>query len=830
MFQSLKAFQHTEGNPMKDRLLRILIIGDSKDYTQLLICALKKGGYNPVYKQVKTATAMEKALKEKKWDIIFCDYKMPNFNASLAIALLKEIEIDIPIIIVSGAIGEERVAECMRLGARDYILKSNLTRLCPVIARELEYVKVRNKQKRTNDTLASIHRHVEEKLRESEEKYHSLFKNSIDAILLTVPDRRILAANPAACQMFGRSEEEICRIGRRRILDKTNPRLEAGLEERRRTGRFEGELTYVRKDGTKFVGDTSTSIFKDRDDNLRTCIIIRDITERKRVESILQKNEERLSGITKNLPGTVFQFYATDDGKYGVTYASERVAEIFGLSPSNIDAFFPSFLSLVYEEDRDRFLTSIKSAVETITPWNFEGRIALPSGKMVWFQGLSIPTRYENQTVFNGILLNITKRKLAEEKSRQSEEKFRKIFMTTPDCIGITRLKDGILVDVNKGCEDMLGWKRENVIGKKTTEQPLNFWVDLSAREFMVAQLKAGRDVLHREIEFRRGDGSMRNGIYSARTINIDDEECLIFILQDITERKQVEEALINSHRRLDEIIDFLPDATFVIDHEGKIITWNKATEMITGVSKADMIGRGNYEYAIPFYGERRPLLVDLALLPDDVFENSHYENVYRQGDTLYAEAYLQQVYGGKGAFMWGTASRLRDASGNIIGAIESVRDITERKKAENELKLFAGELEDANIALRVLMNRRDKDQKKFEEKLQVNINDLVIPYLKKLKMGNLDNRNKNYVSVLESNLNNVLSPFMRDIRSSHKNLTPQEIQIVDLIRQGKNTKEIANMLNASVNTIATHRNNLRKKLNLRNSKINLRSHILSYE
>jgi DNA-binding CsgD family transcriptional regulator len=83
-------------------------------------------------------------------------------------------------------------------------------------------------------------------------------------------------------------------------------------------------------------------------------------------------------------------------------------------------------------------------------------------------------------------------------------------------------------------------------------------------------------------------------------------------------------------------------------------------------------------------------------------------------------------------------------------------------------------------------------------------------------------------VSVLESNLSDVLSPFMRDFRSSHKNLTPQEIQIVDLILKGKNTKEIGDMLNASANTIATHRNNIRKKMNLRNSKINLRSHILS--
>jgi PAS domain S-box-containing protein len=1050
---------------MKDQLIRLLIIEDSEDDALLIIHGLKKGGYNPVYERVETAAAMKKALKERQWDIILCDYKMPNFSAPSAIALLKEIKTDIPLIIVSGAIGEEAAVECMRLGARDYILKSNLIRLCPVIARELEYVKVRNKQKRIEDELASINKRIVEELRESEEKYRSLFENSIDAILLTVPDGRILAANPAAGRMFGHSEEEICRIGRTGLLDKTNPRLEAGLEERRRTGRFGGELTYVRKDGTKFVGEISTSIFKDRNGNPRTSMIIRDITKSKRAEEKFHNIFMAMPnciGITRLKDGLLIDANKGYEDTLG--WKREEVIGIKSIDwPHNfwVDPSARALMVADLKAGRDVLHREIefRRGDGSLRVGNYSAR----------------PIYIDNEECLIFILQDITERKLAEEK-------FYKIFMTTPDCIVISRLKDGLLIDVNKGFEGMVGWKREEAIGTKSTEQPLNLWVDLSARELMAAQLKAGKDVLHHEFEFRKSDGSIHAGIYSARTINIDGEECLIFILQDISERKQAEEqlrksegifrvlfnqsvhliglmkpdgtllqinttaktfaavreedvlgkpfwaapwwshspaereqlkkaikkaangeficyetthfncagvmrhvefsispvkddngvvillipegsditerkqaeerlsksekkfsstfhltpnpmaisdmvtgkyidvnnaftrwtgysreeviglsaqdlnlwvnpeqhkkiisaltvegeinsvevlirqkngnirnvlfsvrfieieqerhlltlyyditdrkraeeALRNSHRRLDEIIDFLPDATFVIDREGKIITWNKSTEMITGVSKADMIGKGNYEYAIPFYGEHRPVLIDLALLPDNVFENSHYENVYRQGDTLFAEAYLPMVYGGKGAFMWGTASKLRDASGNIIGAIESVRDITGRKKVENELKRFAENLEDANTALRVLMNHRDKDQKEFEEKLQVNINDLVIPYLKKLNREKMDNRNKNYVSVLENNLSDVLSPFMRDFRSSHKNLTPKEIQIVDLITKGKDTKEIADMLNASINTIATHRNNIRKKLSLRNSKINLRSHILS--
>jgi CheY-like chemotaxis protein len=114
---------------MKDKSLRTLIVDDSEEDVLLIICDLKKGGYDPVYERVETVAAMKKALQEKQWDIILCDYSLPKFNAPSAIPLLKETNMDIPIIIVSGTIGEETSIECMRLGAHDYMMKSNLSRL-----------------------------------------------------------------------------------------------------------------------------------------------------------------------------------------------------------------------------------------------------------------------------------------------------------------------------------------------------------------------------------------------------------------------------------------------------------------------------------------------------------------------------------------------------------------------------------------------------------------------------------------------------------------------------------------------------------------------------
>ena len=170
----------------------------------LLIRLLKKGGYNPVYEWVDTSTAMKKALQEKQWDIILCDYKMPKFNGPSAIALLKEANIDIPLIIVSGnSIDDETMAvECMRLGAKDYVLENNLSRLCPAIDRELEDAEVRKKQIQ-----------MEKKLRAEEQRFRTLVEHSSDIIVVLNPQGTIIYVNPAVKQVLGFKPEE--RIGKK---------------------------------------------------------------------------------------------------------------------------------------------------------------------------------------------------------------------------------------------------------------------------------------------------------------------------------------------------------------------------------------------------------------------------------------------------------------------------------------------------------------------------------------------------------------------------------------------------------------------------------------
>ncbi|MCM0082130.1 PAS domain S-box protein [Geomonas sp. Red32] len=161
----------------------------------------------------------------------------------------------------------------------------------------------------------------------------------------------------------------------------------------------------------------------------------------------------------------------------------------------------------------------------------------------------------------------------------------------------------------------------------------------------------------------------------------------------DITDRKKLEQALVDSQQQTTEIIDFLPDATFVVDREMKVIAWNRAMEKVTGIPKEEILGQGDYAYTVPFYGDRRPQLLDLLDL-DDAELASGYQNVVKKGEVLYAEAFTPAVYHGRGAHFWVSGAPLYNSAGERAGAIEVLRDVTEQKRNEAALGEKSAELD----------------------------------------------------------------------------------------------------------------------------------------
>jgi PAS domain S-box-containing protein len=130
----------------------------------------------------------------------------------------------------------------------------------------------------------------------TKDNYRFIFDNSLDGIFLTLPDGTILSANPSACRMFGRTEEELCAIGRNGIIDFDDPRNVKAVKEKEKTKSATYELTFIRKDGTKFPGEVTSNRFKDTNNRILSSIIVRDITERKKTEEALHLSEEKFSG------------------------------------------------------------------------------------------------------------------------------------------------------------------------------------------------------------------------------------------------------------------------------------------------------------------------------------------------------------------------------------------------------------------------------------------------------------------------------------------------------------------------------------------------------
>ena len=177
--------------------LRVLVVEDSEDDTTLLLRHLRKGGYEPVCLRVETSDKLLDALKEIDWDIILSDYNLPGFSGLRALEITRQQGLDIPFVVVSGAIGEETAVEMMRAGAHDYLMKDNLTRLAPVVTRELSETKIRRERNQ-----------VAVDLRESEEKYRSIFSNDYFALcVVSVDTFQFTDVNAGFCKLYGYSRD-----------------------------------------------------------------------------------------------------------------------------------------------------------------------------------------------------------------------------------------------------------------------------------------------------------------------------------------------------------------------------------------------------------------------------------------------------------------------------------------------------------------------------------------------------------------------------------------------------------------------------------------------
>lgn len=317
-------------------------------------------------------------------------------------------------------------------------------------------------------------------------------------------------------------------------------------------------------------------------------------------------------------------------------------------------------------------------------------------GSFILGERLDLNAPLTQHVFFNIALVNVLALVTSwlSEREKSAVARYRHLFQDMP--VGIYQATpEGQVFEANDRFHAILGRDPQ------TNDKALNI-ADLlvDPEEFRTwsgswAAMKAPDAVHEFEVQVRREDGSV---IWARNTMHLAPHPdgvglCLEGVILDVTEAREARIQVEEAHLLTRSILESLPDATFVVDANKRVLAWNRAIEEMSGTPKEDILGKGDHAYSFPFYGENRPVLVDLVWEDDEVVR-SRYDFVEKHGHTLFAEVFVPSLNNGAGAYVWAMATPLFDKQGRIAGAIESIRDITKIKAQQRELELLNTELE----------------------------------------------------------------------------------------------------------------------------------------
>ena len=550
------------------------------------------------------------------------------------------------------------------------------------------------------------------------------------------------------------------------------------------------------------------------------------------VAELSRKSEQKISSILASITDCHFEldkdwrFIRIND--HSLAYFGRQRGELIGQSYFEV---FPTLKGSVFEEQYNK-------AVSKSTSVHFHVASVIYSGK--WVELHVYPTEGRGVSVF---FRDITKRKLADEETKRlatviQEERDRlsalvnsiqdevwfadaegKFTLANPSAlrefsIGVSTKE----IDVEKLAQSLEVYRADG------TPRPIEETPPLRALQ--------GEVVRNQEEMIRTPAGAeLRYRVISAAPVRDAANTIIgsVSVVRDITDLKRAEIALRESEERFRAFMDNNPAIAWAKDEQGRIIYLNRAYEQRFGVRLEDWRGKTDFE-----------------LWPPEIARTFRRNDL----DVLSAGQTQEMVEeatdpDGTHSFWWNFKFPFQDASGHhYVGGIGI--DITDRKRIEKQLKDYQEHLEklveertkelrmkslsleEVNIALKVLLEQREKDKNELEDKILFNVRKLILPYIDSLRQRRLDDEQRTYLDILETNLKNIISPFAKKLTSIQDNFTPLEIKVADFIRDGKTAKEIANTFGVSESAINLHRQHIRNKLGLNNKKINLTTYLLS--
>lgn len=543
--------------------------------------------------------------------------------------------------------------------------------------------------------------------------------------------------------------------------------------------------------------------------------------------------------------------------EWGFTFIGENAEGLLRANPREILADPRYWHERVHPDDLAAVLAEM-AQIEPGKTRSLQYRFRHPDGSFIWIADeLVLADTGGGRMICIGSLRDVTERRQAEDALAESVKRYRRVSDNVRDLVLQVDLR-GIAYYASPSHNDILGIRAEDMVGMNAYDlvHPDDMEKILPVIRESIAQRKPAKF----EYRSRHGDGHYFWTEANANPLIEEDGSIsgAILVTRDITEKKEAEESLRRVHDELEEkvrerttelseanaelqqeirerkrteamlreseeryrsIVENTHDGIVIVDEHFCVVYANPEMGLISGYNIEEELGR---DFTVFLDEQSREKARDSTLRRrrgEDVPSVYEVTLIRKDGGQRTGEVRI---------------SLFRDSTGKLLSVVHFL-DITGRKHSEEvllrqkqELEGKNRELEDLNTALKVLLDQRAKDKANLEENILANVNGLIIPYIEKIKRGPLDERMRSCLATIEANLFDIVSAFSRQLTSKYTKLTPREIQVATLIKEGRDSKEIAGLLDLSLPTIEFHRNNLRKKLKIRNEKVNLRSYLLS--
>ena len=579
--------------------------------------------------------------------------------------------------------------------------------------------------------------------------------------------------------------------------------------------------------------------------------------DRKRIKEQLRESERKYRLLVNNLPGVLYKGYKD----WSVEFFDRKIELLTGYDVDEFNALKMKWSDIIVEEDVEAAREHFIEALETDKSYLREYRIKSKTGDIHWIQerGQIVCDSKGDMEYVTGVFFDITRHKKAEDKLRKSERFLQNIFDAIQDGISVLD-KDLNIMRINN---TMVKWYAHAMPfkGKKCYDfyhgrtKPCEICPSIRALDKGSLQM----DIVP-FVESGQSVGWLE--LYSFPILDAQGNPSgIVEYVRNITERMEAEQALRESEQRFRTVADFTYDWESWVAPDGTYQYVSPSCQRISGYSANEFLSDAKLFEKIVHPDDHK---LFIRHLKDEIesmdAQTIEFRIITQNGDERWVAHICQPVFGDDGSFLGRRASnrditekkrgetalrkahgelekRVKERTAELIKTNKELRkEISNRKKAEKALKQKGMELEaktigleEANTALKVLLKQREEDKVELEEKVLLNVRELVLPYLEKLKMKKLGEKERAYIGIMESNLNDIVSPFVHGLSSKLIKLSPTELQVTNLIKQGNTTKEIAEIMNLATSTIDFHRNNIRKKIGIKNKRINLKTYLSSY-